>query len=95
MEDYIHFYRDFLDDYFLAANGQNHTTVSIRVCCFRNGYNFLEHKKMFVFFQLLYDEFRRDPSYLWIDDVFITGVLAKRAGIRHKSMASAFALAKK
>ena len=50
---------------------------------------------MFVFFQLLYDEFRRDPSYLWIDDVFITGVLAKRAGIRHKSMASAFALAKK
>ena len=43
-------------------------------------------------FQLLYDEFLRDPSYLWIDDVFVTGVLAKRAKVRHKSMSSAFAL---
>ncbi len=43
--------------------------------------------------QLLYDEFLRDPNYLWIDDVYVTGILAKRVGIKHHSIAAAYALA--
>ena len=27
---------------------------------------------------------------MWIDDVFVTGILAKRAGIRHKSISAAY-----
>eukprot|EP00095_Tigriopus_kingsejongensis_P005248 snap_masked-scaffold353_size198981-processed-gene-0.10 protein:Tk05248 transcript:snap_masked-scaffold353_size198981-processed-gene-0.10-mRNA-1 annotation:"hypothetical protein CAPTEDRAFT_148283" len=36
--------------------------------------------------QVLLDTFRRDPQYLWIDDVFITGILAKKAGVKHHSI---------
>ena len=42
--------------------------------------------------QILLDDFRRDPNFLWVDDVFITGILAKRAGIKHKSISPAYAL---
>lgn len=46
-----------------------------------------------AFFQRLLDEFRRDPTvFLWIDDVFVTGILAKRAGVKHESLVSAYAL---
>jgi hypothetical protein len=27
---------------------------------------------------------------LWIDDVFVTGILAKRAGVRHHSISGAY-----
>ena len=39
-------------------------------------------------FQMLLDKFYEDPTKqhnLWIDDVFVTGILAKRAGVRHRS----------
>ncbi|TRY61115.1 hypothetical protein TCAL_11075 [Tigriopus californicus] len=42
--------------------------------------------------QVLLDNFRQDPHYLWIDDVFITGILAKRAGVKHHSMGRHFIL---
>ena len=44
--------------------------------------------------QRLLKEFRARPKdFLWIDDVFITGILARRARIGHIAMNSAFALA--
>ena len=39
-------------------------------------------------FQMLLDKFYEDPTKqhnLWIDDVFVTGILAKRSGVRHRS----------
>lgn len=42
--------------------------------------------------QVLLNNFRQDPHFLWIDDVFITGILAKRAGVKHHSMGSHFIL---
>ena len=35
---------------------------------------------------MLLDKFYEDPTkhHLWIDDVFVTGILAKRAGVRHR-----------
>ena len=40
---------------------------------------------IFALFQMLLDKFSEDPKHhLWIDDVFVTGILAKRAGVRHR-----------
>ena len=41
---------------------------------------------MFHNLQMLLEKFSQDFSkhHLWIDDVFVTGILAKRAGVRHK-----------
>ena len=38
-----------------------------------------------ILFQMLLDKFSEDPMHhLWIDDVYVTGILAKRAGVRHR-----------
>lgn len=38
------------------------------------------------------EEFQRDSSFLWIDDVFVTGILAQRARVKHHSIASSYVL---
>ena len=48
--------------------------------------------QIFFNFQTLLTEFRKDPTYLWIDDVFITGILAKKAKVKLFPYTTTYAL---